>query len=322
MAKESENVGKGLLKGPVKRRKNAPVSVVPAVDYAALFQRLTRRYGEVTPDALESILCPVLIPIGDLDKTISRIKGQGHFRGSFEVKITKDNQALLVPGRTGKFVPRDYVLGGVWRELAKGRIISVDPAAGVAKGEIYLGSSGKRGELQKAIDLLSVEDFWEVDQYGASAKVLSGLVEYSLVRVLREQGYAVLRMPEDMAKHIGGYAYFDFEVSKAGLVKRVEAKSLWGTNTRFARLIHKKDVRQGYSTSSCKFSAQDFFAVSLFLRDGNIRSFAFARSVPKDVKPHGLPRAAKHPEHVNQNPLCSVGDGTWFATLDEVWTLE
>ena len=322
MANESENVGKGLLKGPVKGRKNVAVPALPALDYAALFQRLTRRYGQVTPDALESILCPVLIPIADLDKTISRIKGQGHFRGSFTVNITKDNQALLVPGRTGKFVPRDYVQGGVWRELAKGRIISVDPTAGIAIGEIYLGSSGKRGELQKAIESLSSEDFWEVDQYGASAKVLSGLVEYSLVQVLREQGYTVLRMPEDMAKHIGGYAYFDFEVSQGGVVKRVEAKSLWGTNTRFARLIHKKDVRQGYSTSSCKFSAQDFFAVSLFLRDGNIRSFAFARSVPKDVKPYGLPRAAKHPEHVNQNPLCAVGDGTWFASLNEVWTLE
>lgn len=291
-------------------------------DYAALFKRLTRRYGQVTPDALESILCPVLIPIATLDKTISRLKGQSHYRGSFTVRLTQENQALLVPGRTGKFVPRSYILGGVWRELAKGRIASVDRATGNAQGEIYLGSSGKQGELQKAIALLTPEDFWEVDQYGASAKVLSGLVEYSLVQVLKEEGFSVLRMPEDTAKHIGGYAYFDFEVSKAGVVKRVEAKSLWGTNTRYARLIHKKDVRQGYSTSSCKFSAQDFFAVSLFLRDGNIRSFAFARSVPKAIRPYGLPQAAKYPDHVNQNPLCEIGDGTWFASLDEVWSLE
>lgn len=182
MAKESENVSKGLLKGPIKRRKNVPVSAIPTVDYAALFQRLTRRYGQVTPDALESILCPVLIPIGDLDKTISRIKGQGHFRGSFEVKITKDNQALLVPGRTGKFVPRDYVLGGVWRELAKGRIISVDPAAGVAKGEIYLGSSGKAGRTPKSDRiaergrLLGSRPIWRV---GEGSERFSGILSGS-----------------------------------------------------------------------------------------------------------------------------------------------
>ena len=33
------------------------------IDYKALFERLTRRYGGVTAEALESILCPVLIPI-------------------------------------------------------------------------------------------------------------------------------------------------------------------------------------------------------------------------------------------------------------------
>src|SRR5436305_1845355 len=82
----------------------------------------------------------------------------------------------------------------------------------------------KKGELEKAVQTLTADDFWEVDQYGASAKVLSGLVEYSLVQVLKEQGYTVLRMPEDMAKHIGGYAYFDFEVSKRGVTKKLEAK--------------------------------------------------------------------------------------------------
>jgi hypothetical protein len=312
-----------MLKVPVKAQTAARQEPVGStVDYAELFRRLTRRYGAVSPDALESILCPVLIPIATLDRKISRLEGQGHYRGTFTVTLTKENEALLVPGRTGKFVPREYVFGGVWRELAKGRILEVDQASGVASGEVYIGSSGKKAEIAKALEALNDDDYWEVDQYGASAKVLSGLVEYSLVQVLKEQGYRVLRMPEDMAKHIGGYAYFDFEVSKAGVVKRIEAKSLWGTNTRFARLIHKKDVERGYSTSSCRFTAQDFFAVSLFLRDGNIRSFAFARSVPKDLKPYGLPRAQKHPEHVNQNPSCEVGDGTWFASLDEVWNLE
>jgi hypothetical protein len=33
------------------------------INYKALIERLTKCYGDVTPDALESILCPVLIPI-------------------------------------------------------------------------------------------------------------------------------------------------------------------------------------------------------------------------------------------------------------------
>jgi len=124
-----------------------------------------------------------------------------------------------------------------------------------------------------------------------------------------------------MARHIGVYAYYDFEIEKAEVVKKLEAKSLWGTNTRFARLIHSKDANQGYPTSSCKFATQDFFAVSLFLRTGNIGDFAFARSVPDDIKPYGLPRAGKYPDHVNQNPTCQIGDGKWFGSLDEVWNL-
>jgi len=288
-------------------------------DYRALFERLTKRYGDVKPDALESILCPVLIPIHALDKTIHKVARQSHYRANFTIKIDVDCEDLVVPGRTGKFVPKAYKDGGVWREIAKGRILSVGRRAGFAEGEIYTGSASKKVELEKALAGLSRNDFLEVDQYGASAKVLSGLVEYSLVQVLKEAGYKVRRMPEDMARHIGGYTYFDFEVEKKGVTKKLEAKSLWGTNTKFARLIHS--LTDGYPTSSCKFITQDFFAVSLFLRTGNIRDFGFARSVPKDVKKYGLPRAEKYPEHVNQNPLCEVGDGTWFGSLDEVWKL-
>jgi hypothetical protein len=291
------------------------------VDYKVLFERLTKRYGNVTPKALESILCPVLIPIHTLDKTINKVAKQSHYRANFTIKIDADCEDLVAPGRTGKFVSKAYKDGGVWREIGKGRILSVDRAAGVAEGEIYTGSASKKSELEKVLAVLSQNDFLEVDQYGASAKVLSGLVEYSLVQVLKEAGYKVRRMPEDMAKHIGVYTYYDFEVEKKGVIKKLEAKSLWGTNVKFARLIHSKDPKQGYPTSSCKFAAQDFFAVSLFLRTGSIRDFAFARSVPKDVKPYGLPRAGKFPEHVNQNPLCAVGDGTWFGSLDEVWKL-
>ena len=140
-----------------------------------------------------------------------------------------------------------------------------------------------------------------------------------MVEVLKSAGYTVRRMPEDMAQHIGTYLNYDFEVEKNGVRKKVEVKSLWGTNTKFARLIHSKT--DGYPTSSCKFATQDFFAVSLFLRTGRIQDFAFARSVPKDIKPYGLPRAGKFPDHVNQNPPCVPGDGTWFGSLGEVWNL-
>jgi len=183
---------------------------------------------------------------------------------------------------------------------------------------------------------LTREDLLEIDQYGAAAKVLSGLAEYELCALAQAQGYKVRRMPEDMARHLGSYANYDFEFEKEGRVQKVEVKSLWGTNTHYARLIHsttkapkgdkgtwtEEQKRNHYPTSSCKFTTQDIFAVSLFLRNGNIKDFAFARSVPKDVKPFGLPRATDFPEHVNQNPSCQIGDGTWFATIDEVWNLD
>jgi hypothetical protein len=247
-----------------------------------------------------------------------KIPGQPHWRASFTITIDRECEDLVVPGRTGKFVPSTYKQGGGWREIAKGRILKLDQAARIAEGEVYCG--GRKSDLEFALKELAPEDLWEVDQYGASAKVLSGLVEYSLVQVLKEKGYTIRRMPEDMARHIGDYAHYDFEVTKGGITKKIEVKSLWGTNTKFARLIHSKT--EEYPTSSCKFATQDFFAVSLFLRTGKIKDFAFARSVSKDVKSYGLPRAEKFPDHVNQNPLCEIGDGTWFGSLDDVWKLK
>lgn len=298
------------------------------------FKVLMRRYGGATPDSLVTILCPLLIPIRTLDKTITRVPGQSHYRASFSLAITPENQGVIQVGRTGKFVPARFLAGtGPWKELAKGRIIEVDAAARVALGEVYTG--GRRDLLVDALAQLEPADLLEIDQFGAAAKVLSALVEYTLVEIAEAAGYSVKRMPEDMAQHLGNYANYDFEFEKNGVVKKVEAKSLWGTNTAFARLIHSTTTpptgdqaqwtdaqrRNYYPTSSCKFTTQDIFAVSLFLRTGNIREFAFARSVPRDVHAYGLPRATDYPEHVNQNPTCQVGDGTWFATLDEVWDL-
>lgn len=282
-----------------------------------------------------AVLCPLLIPIAELDRTIVKLPGQGHYRASFKVRITDENRVVLQRGRTGKFVPHAYVNGtGVWREICKGRIIDVDEAAGIAAGEVYTGA--RRAELEQSLAQLAEEDYLEIDQYGASAKVLSGLAEYFLVQMAVAAGYSVKRMPEDMARHLGAYANHDFIFEKAGIARKVEAKSLWGTNTRYARLIHSTTTRPRgssetwteaqrrnyYPTSSCKFATQDIFAVSLFLRTGNIRDFAFARSVPIDVKPYGLPRCEGFPDHVHQNPLCEIGNGSWFGTLDEVWNLD
>jgi hypothetical protein len=269
-----------------------------------------------------------------LDKTIKKLPGQSHYRASFTARITEENQTVLQVGRTGKFIPSSSSVGGAWREIAKGRITEVDGASGIAHGEIYTG--GRLADLEAALKDLEPIDLLEIDQYGAGAKVLSGLAEHAFEQIAKEGGYLVRRMPEDMARHLGPYRNYDYELEKSSVTRKVEVKSIWGTNTLFARLIHslttkpkgskKKWTDQQkanyYPTSSCKYATQDIFAVNLFLRTGNIRDFAFARSVPIDVKPYGLPRSAEYPDHVNQNPSCTVGDGTWFATIDEVWNLE
>lgn len=286
--------------------------------YRALFDQITRRYSGVRPTALLAVLCPVLLPIHTLDKTIIRNKGESHYRGSFTLKVNQGNWQLMVPGRTGKFVPQSYFDGSSWREKAKGRILRIDRAAGIAYCEVYVGNSSQ-DELERALAALSSDDYLEIDQYGAAAKVLSGLVEYSLANKGWEAGYRVTRMPEDVARHIRPYYSFDFLFERDRVARRVEVKSLWGTDTRYARLIHSKT--KGYETSSCKFDTQDIFAVSLFLRTGNLDDFAFARSVAKTKKRYGLPHAPKYPDYVNQNPSCEIGDGTWFASINEVWNL-
>ena len=297
---------------------------------------LLRRYSGATLESLIAVLCPLLIPIRTLDKRVYKVQGQGHYRASFTVALDDENRSVLQRGRTGKFIPGGLgvEVGVIWREIAKGRIIEVDVNDGIASGEVYTGSS--RQHLERVLEELEVTDLLEIDQYGASAKVLSGLAEYQLVEMAQNAGYAVRRMPEDMARHLGAYANYDFELERGGETRRVEVKSVWGTNTEYARLIHSTTTRPAgepvqwtaaqrrnyYPTSSCKFETQDIFAVSLFLRTGDIRDFAFARSVPRcEENPHGLPRSEGYAEHVHQNPSCHVGDGTWFGTIDEVWNL-
>ncbi len=282
---------------------------------------LTKRYGDVTFEALTAVLTPQLIRITNLDKRIHKEGGGKHWRAIFSVQITEDNYQLMQRGRTGKFVPESFIDGGPWREICKGRIVSADYNSGVAHGEIYTGKASSKSALADALDELSGDDFLEIDQYGASAKIVSGLAEYYLSESAQANGYKVRRMPEDTAKHLGSYYNYDFEFEKNEVSKKCEVKSLWGTDTDYARLIHGRGP--GYPTSSCKYETQDFFAISLFLRTGKIQDFAFAPSVPlSEDKPYGLTSARKHPEHVNQNPICEIGNGSWFSSIDEVWDLD
>ena len=288
-------------------------------DYQALYTHLTRRYAGITPEALQKILCPVLVPIRSIDPQVVKSRGQSHWHASFEIEIAPEYEELMTVGRTGKFVPGSYASGGIWRELAKGRIVGVCPGTGIAQGEIYLGT-GSRQDLQRALAALSTSDFLEIDQYGASAKILSGLVEHNLSELVRRAGYRVRRMPEDCAKHLGMYYNYDFEFEKDHVVKKVEVKSLWGTDTRCARLIHSKS--KSHKTSSCKFQTQDIFAVSLFLRTGSTQDFAFAKSVSLADDPvHGLPHARGYADYVHQNPLCQIDNVTWFDHIDKVWAV-
>ena len=290
------------------------------MDYELLFNNLCKRYHGMTTDSLQHILCPMLVPISKIDKTVIKLPGQQHWRASFEIQIDEKYSELMTTGRTGKFVPSSYANGsGIWNEIAKGRIINVDWNLGIAYGEIYTGNSSK-SDLEKALKILTTDDCLEIDQYGASAKILSALVEHNLADLAKQSGYHVTRMPEDCAKHLGAYYNYDFEFKKDGITKKVEVKSIWGTDTRFARLIHSKS--KTHLTSSCKFETQDIFAVSLFLRTGNSMDFAFAKSVSNLDDPiHGLPHATGYPDYVTQNPLCTVDNVIWFDSIDGVWNI-
>lgn len=296
------------------------------------YNRIKKRYGDVDPGALEAVLAPIAIPIKDIDKTIIKLEGQSHWRATFRIDVDDSNIQFMQRGMTGKFVPQTYVEdNGVWREICKGRIIEIDNVHNIAIGEIYVGK--QKTHLESALQELSANDYLEVDQYGASAKVLSSLAEYYLAKHAEERGYNVKRMPEDTAKHLGAYYNYDFEFEKHGVVKKIEAKSIWGTNTDYARLIHstttkpkgdeskwtEEQKKNYYPTSSCKFSTQDIFAVNLFLRTGNVKDFAFAKSISIADDPNGLPFASEFPNHVNQNPICKIDGKTWFSTIDEVW---
>lgn len=54
------------------------------MNYEELYKNLSKRYYGMTPDALQSILCPLLVPIRSIDPTVFRVPGQQHWRASFD----------------------------------------------------------------------------------------------------------------------------------------------------------------------------------------------------------------------------------------------
>src|SRR4051794_14693020 len=99
-----------------------------------LLPELTRRYGNVDASLVASIMAPALLEVIAIDPEVRRADGvpgtTAPWTARFQVEIPDGEQTFLTRGRTGKFVPSDYVEGDApWREIAKGRILST-PAPG------------------------------------------------------------------------------------------------------------------------------------------------------------------------------------------------
>ena len=290
-----------------------------------LIEDLKQRFGPVDIEDLHQALIPVYLPIKNIDK--SEIVRRGENSYTYTVNITLGGGkeiSHLSRGATGKIIPGDFVEGsGTWEEIGKCRIHEVFDD--FAKGE-FLAKSGQKGDLQDALENVQETDYMEIDRYGIAAKLKSALAEQAFANIVRDAGYNVTRMPEDLAKHLmddEGHPNFDFIVEKGDTRRRVEVKSLWGTNTSMARLIHSSTDSNDYETSSCKFKTQDIFAVNLWLRTGNIYDFGFAVSEHEEDHPNGLPCATKKggeelTDYVNQNPDLEIGDGRWFQDFDKV----
>lgn len=283
---------------------------------------LLRRFGGATTEMLNRVLTPYRLRIIE----ISDVKEDRKRKKRFRAEVTGDIWTAFEQGTTGKVVPRNYVEGNSsWREIVKARILRSFPA--YVEGELYFAGA----RLKAALAEVKTGDYLEIDPFGVTSKIESALAEAAFFRQAESQGFGVVRMPENVAMHIGTQSYYDFRLQKDGTEYWVELKSLWGTDTTKARLIHtvsregagknkaRKD-RQVWRTSSCRFQDQDIFAVSMWLRTGRITDFAYALSVPSDKhRKWGLPKVPKYPKHVTQNP--SVPDppsGVWTSDLLEV----
>lgn len=283
---------------------------------------LLKRFGGATVEMLNRVLTPYRLRIVELTDIQQGKKKRKHFRA----EVTGHIWTTFEQGTTGKVVPKEYVEGSAsWREILKARILKSSPID--VEGELYF--SGPR--LAAALAEVEPGDYVEIDPFGVTSKVESALAEAAFFREAEKLGFSVIRMPENVAMHIGTQSYYDFRLQKDGKEYWVELKSLWGTDTTKARLIHtvsregggknktRKD-RQTWTTSSCRFQDQDIFAVSMWLRTGSITSFAYALSAPDDEHATwGLPRVPKHPAHVTQNPpISDPPSGVWTTDLIEL----
>lgn len=281
---------------------------------------LLSRFGGATPAMLDRVLTPYRLRLTRIDVSKDRKSA------TFEANIPADVWTTLEEGTTGKVVPRAHVEGAApWREIIKARVRSV--AGSVVRGELYFAPA----RLRAAIGLVSTGDYLEIDPFGVTSKIESALCEAALFQVASSAGFGVTRMPENVAMHVGTQNYYDFRLTRAGRVYRIELKSLWGTDTTKARLIHtvskdggggknsKRGDKQVWNTSSCRFQDQDIFAVSMWLRTGRVTDFAFALSMSDDDNPEwGLPSVPKHPHHVTQNPpIADPPSGPWTMDLNE-----
>ena len=283
---------------------------------------LLQRFGGATPEMLNRVLTPYRLRVVDIRKEVCSPRKT---RAVFRAEVPKEVWTTFEEGTTGKVVPRDYVEGSApWKEVIKGRILRSLPDH--VEGELHFDS----GRLAAALSEVKVGDYLEVDPFGVTSKVESALCEAAFFLQAKELGFRVTRMPENVAKHVGTQNYFDFRLEKGSAVYRVELKSLWGTDTTKARLIHTvsregggknsaREDRQVWATSSCRFKDQDIFAVSMWLRTGRITDFAYSLSVSEDeCKEWGLPKVPAHPAHVTQNPpISSLPSGPWTADLLE-----
>jgi len=283
-----------------------------------LFEKISWKYGGITVEMLEKILIPQYYKVIEIDDNI--IKRGPSFTVTIKLLVEGDREGV-VRGQTGKIISQNFINGlENWKELGKARIHEVTGNIAIAE---FFSKTGRREDLNKALKIIKIGDYMEIDNYGLSANLTSALTELAFSEIAKSKGFEVLRMPEDVAKHLGSYYNYDFEIKKDGITKKVEVKSLWGTNTDMARLIHSKT--KGYETSSCKFETQDIFAVNLYLRTGRIMDFAYAVSEYEGNHPNGLPCAKKGKEklieYVHQNPVIEIGNGIWFSDLDEIWKI-
>ncbi len=286
---------------------------------AKTIKGLLTRFGGATTEMLDRVLTPYRLQLSKI------VISKDQKSAEFEAEIPDDVWTTFEEGTTGKIVPKKYVEGRApWKEVIKARIRETKEHTVV--GELYFTPS----RIKAALKEVKVGDFLEIDPFGVTSKIESALCEAAFFKVATAAGFTVIRMPENVAKHVGTQNYYDFRLERNSLVYRIELKSLWGTDTTKARLIHtvskegggknsKREDKQVWDTSSCRFQDQDIFAVSMWLRTGRITDFAFALSLSEDSHNEwGLPKVPKYPHHVTQNPpISDPPSGPWTIDLNE-----